>query len=239
MDAIIRESKTSMFFSISYVMAGAWTPDKAHFLDFQRALLDNGLEFSQSVSRANGYQLRRETPSSPLQVGLESPGPQVHSLQIAGPNPGYDLELFCRDAEAVTGAYQATWPLDQYQILSSTAKINHLYSARDHAFKYLWENRLGQSPEDFKRLGSRPVSGGGMRLVMPPHAVEGQEPVSIELRIESFLRESTKLLVETVFTWPRPRTVAAGERFEPAGYMAQVEQFAANDVWNFVVRGEQ
>lgn len=236
MDVIIRQSKTSSFFSIGYVVAGGLAADKARFLDFQRALLDSGLEFSQTTIQASGYQLQRGTPSSPLQVTLESPAPQVHRLQIAAPNPGYDLELFCRDAEAAVAAYQQTWPLDPYQVLNSNGKIHHLYSAQGHAFKYLWESRLGQSPEDFKQLGSRPVSGGGMRLLMPPHSVGGQEPVSIELRIESFLREPTRLLVETAFTWPRPRTVPAGQRFNPAAYMEQVETFAANDVWNFITR---
>jgi hypothetical protein len=236
MDTLVRESKTSTFFSITTVLAGAWTPDKGQFLNFQRALLENGLEFSQSVSRENGFQLRRGAPSSPLQVTVEGPAPQVHSLQILAANPVYDLEVFCRDAEAAMSAYQATWPADTWQVLNTSAKICHLYSSRSHTFQYLWEVRLGQSSEDFRRLGNRPVSGGGLRLVMPPHSVDGQEPVSIELRLESFLREPTRLLVETTFTWPRPRTVMAGQRFEPARYLEAAEQFAANDVWEFLVQ---
>ena len=234
MDIINRQSKTSSFFSIAWVIAGPWQPDKGPFLDFQRALLDNGLEFAQTITRPNGYQLRRDAAVSALNVTLESPAAQVHSLQVVAPNPGYDLDLFCRDADAVASAYRTTWPHDQIQLLSSTGKIHHLYSASEHSFKYLWETRLNQSPDDFKRLGHRPVSGGGLRLVMPPHSIEGAEPVSIEVRIESFLREPNKLLIETAFTWPRPRTVAADDRFDPAAYMQQVEAFAANDVWEFI-----
>ena len=239
MEVINRESKTSTFFSIGYFLAGGWGADKTRFLAFEQALLGNGLEFTQTASRANGFQLRREAPSSPLQVTVESSAPQVHNLQIVAGNPLYDLDMFCRDAEAVTGAYQATWPSESYQVLNTVAKIYHFYSSQGHTFKYLWEQRLGQSPEDFKMLGSRPVSGGGLRLFMPPHATQGSEPVSIELRIESFLREPTKLLVETTFTWPKPRTLGPSQRFDPAASLNEVETFAANEVWNFINQSAQ
>jgi len=234
MDLILRESKTSAHFSISYVIAGGWNAEPSLQIDFQKALLENGLEFSQSLSYKNGFQLRREPPSSPLQILLESPAPQIHNLKIIALNPNCDLDYFCREAEAVTAAYQQIWPAEQYQLLNTSARIDHLYSTKVHAFQYLWENRLNQSPEVFKTLGGRPVHGGGLRLVIPPHAAEGQEPVTIELRVESFLREPRKLLVETAFTWPKPRALAGGERFEPRPYLETVENYAATEVWNFI-----
>ena len=236
MEPILRQSKTSSHYSIGFVLAGAWAPDKTMFIDFQKSLLAGGLEFTQSLARPNGYQLRREAASSPLAVTLDSPAPQLHSLQIMANNPSCDLEMFCRDVEAVTTAYQRTWAAEQYQVLNTNAKIHHLYSSQTHAFKYLWEQRLGQSPEDFKLLGGRPVVGGGLRLLMPPQNIPGQDPVSVELRIESFLREPGKLLVETVFAWPRPRTVAAEQSFSGAVYLETVEHYAAGEVWNFITR---
>ncbi len=234
MEPIIKESKTTSHFSISFVLAGGWTPDKSRQIELQKAFLDNGIEFSQSMSTKNGFQFRREAPSSPLQITLEAVAPQIHSLKIISVNPNCDLDYFCREAEAVSAAYQQTWPAEQYQILNTSARIDHLYSAQTHAFQYLWENRLGQSPSDFKTLGGRPVSGGGLRLLMPPHSVEGKDPVTIEIRIESFLREPRKLLVETGFTWPKPRIITRENRFEPRPFLEEVENYAAGEVWNFI-----
>ena len=84
-------------------------------------------------------------------------------------------------------------------------------------------------------MGSRPVAGGGLRLMMPPHSVEGAAPVSIELRVESFLRETNKMFVETVFTWPQPRIVTEEQGFEAQRLMEEIENFAANELWDFIM----
>ncbi|MCI0498333.1 MAG: hypothetical protein L0Y36_01445 [Planctomycetales bacterium] len=233
MDIIHRNSKTTSHFSIQYLLAGSWQPERIKTVEFEKALLDNGLDFSETHLYEKGFVLTRSQPS-PLQIKIESPGPQVMTIGVLSQNPQYDLEMFCRDAQAVTLAFERTWPAEHYQLLTTTGKIHHLYSSGTHAFKYLWEERLGQFPQDFAALGNRPVAGGGLRLLMPPHAVEGSEPVSIELRIESFLRETNKLFVETVFTWPRPRMVNKNGGFDPQGFMEQIENFAANEVWTFM-----
>lgn len=233
MSIINRNSKTTSHFSLQYLLAGVWNPERIKTVEFEKALLDSGLDFSQMNVYEKGFVLNRSQPSA-LQIKIESPGPQVTTLQIIAQNPQYDLGMFCRDAEAVTESFQQTWPADHYQVLTTTAKIHHLYSSQTHAFKYLWENRLGQDSSDFQALGNRPVAGGGLRLLMPPHSIGGADPVSIELRIESFLRETNKLFVETVFTWPRPRVINAGDGFAPHQTMETAEQFAANEVWGFI-----
>jgi hypothetical protein len=232
---INRESKTSVHFGMNFLLAGPWGQEKGALLEFQKALLDGGLEFSQTAARPAGFSLIRNEPS-PLQVILETPGPQVHTLQIVASNPQYELEMFSREAAVVTMAYQKTWRLPQYQILNTGGCIRHLYSARVHAFQYLWEERLGQSPQDFALLGHRPVAGGGLRLLIPPHQKEGGEPVGIEIRIESFLRESQKLFVETVFTWPQPRVVTDTNGFDCQAHLNAIESFAADEVWNFIAK---
>jgi hypothetical protein len=230
---INRESKTSVHFGINFLLAGPWGHEKGVILEFQKALLGGGVEFAQTAARPAGFSLVRNEPSG-LQVILESPGPQVHTLQIVASNPQYELEMFGREASAVVRAYQETWRHPQYQILNSGGCIRHLYSARVHAFQYLWEQRLGQSGQDFALLDSRPVAGGGLRLLIPPHQKEGGEPVSIEIRIESFLRESQKLFVETLFTWPQPRVVPCAEGFGCQDRLNEIETFAANQIWNFI-----
>lgn len=234
MEWIHRNSKTTSFFSLQYLLAGAWKPERHKAVEFEKALLDNGLDFSQTNLYEKSYVLTRSQPSQ-LQIKLESPGPQVMGIQVVSQSPQYDLDMFCRDAEAASTAFLTTWPAKQYQILSATGKIHHLYSSDTHAFKYLWEQRLHQQAGDFRILGNRPVAGGGLRLMMPPHSVNGGPPVSIELRVESFLRETNKLFVETVFTWPQPRNANAEQGFEPQQYMGEVEQFAANELWDFIM----
>lgn len=233
METIQRHSKTTSHFSLQYLLAGTWMPERIKTIEFEKALLDNGLDFAETHLHDKGFILTRSQPS-PLQIKLETPGQQVMTITVLSQAPQYDLEMFCRDTEAVTEAFEKTWPSEHYQLLTATGKIHHLYSASVHAFKYLWEDRLGQLPQDFAVLGSRPVAGGGLRLLIPPHSVDGSEPVSIELRIESFLRETNKLFVETVFTWPRPRIVNKSAGFDPQRQMEQIENFAANEVWAFI-----
>lgn len=235
MDAINRDSRTSVHFGISYVIAAAWPCDKTKTVAFQKALLDNGLDFSQTNFAPNRFTLFRVEPSN-LQIKLESPGPQVSSIHVLSANPQYDLDMFTRDTDAVCRAYQQTFPAKQYQILQTIARIRHLYSSSDHAFKYLWETRLGQSPQDFQCLGQRPVAGGGLRLIMPPHQKEGEQPCSIELRIESFLREMRKLFIETAFTWPKARMLAGDERFDAGERLRTIENYATNEVWTFLTQ---
>lgn len=234
MDIIHRNSKTTSHFCLQYLLAGAWQPERMKAVEFEKALLENGLDFSQTNLYDKSFVLTRAQPSQ-LQIKFESPGPQVTAIQVVSQTPQYDLDLFCRDAEAAMSAFVTTWPSKQYHQLTATGKIHHLYSSETHAFKYLWEQRLGQQPQDFQVLGNRPVAGGGLRLLMPPHPANGGEPVSIEVRIESFLRETNKLFVETVFTWPQPKNIPADEGFEPQDLMEQVEHFAANDLWDFIM----
>lgn len=237
MDAINRQSRTSVHFSINYAIASGWASDKAVNVDFQKALLGNGLEFSQTNTTPRSFTLSRTQPSH-LQVKLESPAPQVSGIHIVSAPPAYDLEMFIHEASAATDAYQQTYRTGQYQVIRCAAKIQHLYSSQAHAFKYLWETRLGQSPEDFRCLGPRPVAGGGLRFVMPPHETAGQEPCSIELRIESLFREPRKLLVETGFVWPKPFLLPQGEKFDPAGRLTTLEQYATNEVWEFLTQAK-
>lgn len=235
MEPINRQSKTSIHFSLSYAFAMKWAPDKNKNLDFQKALLDNGLEFSQINTTPKQFTLFR-ADQSPLRVVIESNGPQVCSLHAVSQNPTCDLSIFTMDAAAVCSAFMQTWTAEQYQVVRQAAKIHHLYSCNTHAFGYLWEKRLGQSPGDFKALGDRPVAGGGLRLVMPPANIEGQEPNSIEVRIESFMRETNKLFIETAIVWPKPTVIQKGEKLDPQALMQQTEDYATNEVWNFLTQ---
>lgn len=236
MQTFNRESQQSIYFGVGYVIASRWPSDAMKRLDFQRALAERQLDFPQTSGGAQDFTLVR-TEQSPLQVKVASLGPRVSSISINSERPVYSLELFGKEAEAVCDAYRRTWLKEQCQILQCNATVRHLYSCEDHAFKYLWEDRLGQNPEDFGYLGRRPVLGGGLRLFMPP-LKKDEEPVQIEIKIESFLREPKKILIETLFVWPQPRLLLPDVKFDPEFRLIRAENYAVGEVCDFLLRSK-
>jgi len=236
MEPINRETRESIHFGVGYVVAKEWSSDPIKRLDFQKTLAENQLDLPQTSVGPHDFNFVR-IEQSPLQVKVASLGPGVSSISIFSERPVHPLELFVKEAEAVCTAYQNTFLEEPCQILQSNARIRHLYSCQNHAFKYLWENRLGQNPQDFHYLGKRPVLGGGLRLVMPPLGQEA-DPVQIEIKIESFFRESQKMFIETFFVWPKPRLLPIDKRFDPEVRLTKVEKYAINEVWSFLLQPE-
>jgi hypothetical protein len=124
---------------------------------------------------------------------------------------------------------QETWP-EQRQIVGRDATARMLVdSGTEHAFQYLWENRLGQAARSLQASG-RPISGGGLRIVMAPVATE-DDPKEVEVKVESFLRDTSKVCLETVMRWPKP---IAGPAIDPDGPVSAVEQFTYEQVMPFL-----
>jgi hypothetical protein len=236
MEGFNRQSRQSIYFDISYVIAREWPGDAMRRLEFQKSLAEKKLDFCQVTTGQRDMTLVR-VEQSPLQVKTASLGPQVSGIWVISENPVYALELFGKEADAACEAYRQTWPGEPVQILQCSARIRHLYSCQEHAFKYLWEDRLGQKPEDFHYLGKRPVLGGGLRLVMPP-VKEDTEPIQIEIKIESFFRESKKMFIETFFLWPKPVLLAENAKFDNQSRLKTVEKYAAEDVCRFLLQNE-
>jgi hypothetical protein len=234
MEGFNSETRQSIFFGISYVLANQWTADTIKRLDFQRTLAKQQLDFPQTSVGPHEFTLSRIEPSA-LQVKVAGSGPQVSTISIGSKGPVHGLEMFSKEAQAVCEAYRQTWLAMQCQILQCSARIQHLYSCKVHAFKYLWEQRLGQKPNDFRYLGKRPVLGGGMRLFMPP-LKEDEQPDQIEVKIESFLREPKKMFVETIFVWPKPTLLTDETNFDTAARLRTVEQYATQEVCSFIER---
>jgi hypothetical protein len=236
MESFNRETRQSIFFGISYVLASQWSADTIKRLDFQRALARQQLDFPQTSVGPHEFALVRTEPSV-LQVKVASSGPQISTISISSKCPTHGLEMFIKEAQATCEAYRQTWLALQCQSLQCSARIHHLYSCQDHAFKYIWEQRLGQRPEDFRHLGKRPVLGGGLRLFMPP-IKEEKEPVQIEVKIESFLREPQKMFVETVFAWLKPRLLTEDTNFDTGLRLKTVEKYASEEVCNFIAQSQ-
>ncbi|MCL4554712.1 MAG: hypothetical protein M1565_06230 [Actinobacteria bacterium] len=129
--------------------------------------------------------------------------------------------------DLAVGAFEESWGSPQ-QIVSKDVTLRYLYSiSGSHAFQYLWEERLGQSDSDLAGLGGA-VLGGGLRFVMP--RTPGRR-CQIELKIESFLRDSEKLFIETVFTWTERDS--PGARMYAGDVLKEVRDYALGSAIDF------
>lgn len=172
-------------------------------LAFQQAVMAHGLEYNRMEAPKNTISLLRDAPY-PLQITVTAHESQVGQLLILTPQPKGSLDLFIKEAEAAIQAYESVWIAPNRQIVQADATIRQLYeTTSQHAFQELWESRLGQSSQALSAFG-RPIRGGGLRFVMDPVAED--LPAQIEVKIESFLLDTTKVFVDTQFTWPASAT---------------------------------
>ncbi len=171
-------------------------------LVFQSAILSHGLEYSSVTVPENKIVMMRESPS-PLQISVHTIDPNFGQFLVVAPNPKTPFDLFIQEAEAAAEAFLETWPASNRQVIKGDATISELYEATgEHAFKELWENFLKQSSQSLSAF-ERPVRGGGLRFVLEPVSDE-PDPAVIEIKIESFLNDTSKIFIETQFTWPNP-----------------------------------
>jgi hypothetical protein len=202
-------------------------------LMFQQAVISHGLEFIKIESPKNQVVLTRESPS-PLQVTISALEPQIGQVLIVAPNPKVSLELFIQEAEAALNAFEEVWSTQGRQIIRCDATIRELHeTSGKHAFQELWEQRLNQSSQALAAFG-RPIRGGGLRFVMDPVPNES-EPIQIEVKIESFLRDTSKLFVESQFIWPQPSP--QGAPFNVRERLAQMDSYIQNQVYSFLSGG--
>lgn len=203
------------------------------FLAFQQAVLTNGLEFSKVENQKNSIVLVRESPA-PLQITVNALEPPVGQILVVAPQPKGSLELFIQEVEAAVRAYESVWSAQNRQIIKADATIRELYETTSrHAFQELWEERLGQPADALSAFG-RPIRGGGLRFVMDP--IQEDLPVQIEVKIESFLRDTSKIFVETQFTWPVPTKPAVS--FEISERLTRMNSYVETQVKNFLSGGQ-
>ncbi len=108
MDKFNIESRQSIYFELSFVIAALWSADTMKRLDFQKALAERGLDFPRTSVEPREFKLLRNEPS-PLQVKIASVGPRVSSISISSEKPQHTLEMFVKEAEAVCEAYYQLW----------------------------------------------------------------------------------------------------------------------------------
>ena len=229
------ESRQTIHVGINFVFSPIPTIDPQSNLRFQQSLLSCGIEFSHNEIKEQEIIIVRErSPRLEIKVAAISGSP-VGQIIIVSPDPRCELNLFGKDVEAILQAFDSTWPGPNRQIISSDVTLRDLYeTAGEHAFKELWEKRLGQPTDSLARLG-RPVLGGGLRFVMPAQSSD-PDPVQVEVKIESFLRNTNKIFVETQFVWPSPK--APGTPFEPKRRLEEVDRYVEDKVEAFIVGGQ-
>jgi hypothetical protein len=228
------DSRQTIHMGINFIVSPIPAIDKTSKRKFDEALEAQGIDFSEIKLNEQEIIVIREKPSR-LEIKIATIGPPaIGQLLIVAPNPlskDSFTDLFAKEAEAVVRAFETAWPTQNRQIIHRDVTFRDLYETSvQHAFAELWETVLGQSSEKLSRLG-RPVLGGGLRFVMPPISLE-TEPVQIEVKIESFLRDTKKIFIETQFTWPQPMT--PGTPMDPEDRLNRVDEYIENNVFAFI-----
>lgn len=224
---ILQDSCQLLFAGVNFVFLPPAEVTQERQLGFQSRLIDRKVEFDQSRREGSQVVLLR-TLGSRLQVQIINPPAPVGQLLILAEQPQHPFEVVKKEMDEVVAAFEENWGQRQ-QIVARDASVRLLFATDDqHAFEYLWEDRLHQSEGALQALG-RPVLGGGLRFVMPP----GEEKFQIELKVESFLSDSTKLLLDTQCLWPEPEM--HGIRMRPAEMVQQVYDYAKGPALEFAL----
>ncbi len=231
------DSRQTIHMGLNFVFSPMPIINQRGYIDYQDALLTRGIEVSKTgFADQREILVAREPPAS-LEVKVSALGPpSVAQLLILAPSPLYDWESFAKEAEAIVTAFESTWPEPNRQLIRCDVTLRDLYeTSAEHAFQELWETRLRQPPDSLAAFG-RPVLGGGLRFVMPPLSGEPQ-PVQIEVKIESFLRDTKKIFVETQFVWLVPS--APGTQFDPVSRLRRVDDYVEHQVLAFILGGSR
>jgi len=226
---MLKDSRVAIHFGVNFVLAPAPVIDGAHLRKFADALAEEGLEF-EATSMPPGVGAFQRTSNRRLEVRvLHQQNAPIGQLLALAPNPGRTLGEFVEEAEGMCAAFNKVWP-EPRNIVARDVAIRHLYDVKaEHAFQFLWEQRLKEEESQLQAFG-RSVLGGGLRFVMPPIPNE-PEPKQIEVKIESFLQDSRKLYVDVSCAWPGP---ARSPQLDPKSILEEVFQYATTEVVAFI-----
>jgi hypothetical protein len=220
---------------INFVISPTPTIDMATHMRFQQSLIDRGIEFGGITFKESEIAVERQEPNHLAVKVVATHPPAIGQLLIISPQAASGLGLFAREAEAVVEAFNSTWPSENQTISSDVTFRDIFETTAEHAFQELWEERLGRSNTELQALGWS-IQAGGLRFVVPPNPDES-DPVTIEMRIESFLRDPKKIWVQTTFKWIKPMPVEA--TMDPERQLRQVDVYIERTVVPFIMGGAQ
>jgi len=233
---MILDSRRITHMGINHVVWPMPAIEQQNRLKFEQSLLTSGINVTSGTIQGKQILVRRQPPQ-PLEIRLiaQSTRPQVGQILIKATPPERPLRQFINEVEAILEAFKQAWPSPNRQILSCDAALECLYqSTSKHAFEELWEKRLHQPPGSLGELG-RKVLGGGLRFVMPPQPND-PEPIQVEVKIESYLRDTTQIFIAIQFAWRGPKP--PGTDFNPEERLNQVNQYIENQVHAFMMESE-
>ena len=229
------ESRRIIHMGINFLTVPPPVIETQGYLDFQAELITGGLEFARVARETNKIVVTRQAPRS-LQVTIATGGPsagaapQMGHVLIVAMGPNRALSVFIQEANAAVAAFNAVWPAANRQVMSCDITLRDLYQAsQKHAFKELWEDHLRQPTEALAAFG-RPVVGGGLRFVMSPLSDEA-EPAEIEVKIESYLRDTNKIFIETQFRWHQP----TAKPLNPEERLIQANEYVEERVLSYLM----
>jgi hypothetical protein len=203
-------------------------------INFQQAIITRSIDLTTISYKDDLITIARDQPVQ-LQVIVAAPPkqPTGEFVIISTSSSSLVLNSFIQEAEYIVEAFEEVWQLSQRQIISQDVTIRALYETdAEHAFQEIWESRLKQPGDSLSVLGGL-VLGGGMRFVIPP---QQDLNAQIEVKIESFLRDSRKIFIETQFVWPQP--IAQGIPFAPREILEKVNQYTEIKVLKFMSGGK-
>ncbi|MDY6873780.1 MAG: hypothetical protein SVR81_07435 [Chloroflexota bacterium] len=195
-------SRQILYIGINLVSIPTISIDSDKAINFQVAVKDQGLDYSIVRPLPDRIVIQRQKPTS-LTISAISPQNQPFSQLIVNSDKPSTSDLFIAETEAAANAFQAVWPTDSRQLIGADATIRELHEASNvHAFKEIWETRLGQT-EDSLHILQKLIRGGGLRFVLDPKQEE-TDPVQVEIKVESYFQNSKKIFLETIFRWLKP-----------------------------------
>jgi hypothetical protein len=232
---LLVDSRKTIHIGINLVMTDIPPIDNRLSREFQALLDEAGVEYTNVAVRPEGNELSigKQQPGG-LQIKLARLNPPVGQLLVIASFPEGTVAEFGAEVESIVRAFEELAPSPYRQLVAKDATIRDLYdTAGAHAFQLLWEELMGQQRERLERL-NHVVLGGGLRLVMPPMENES-DPVSIELKIESYLNDASKMFIECQASWPKP--AQAGEVIDPVEALMTVENYIKETAIDFIQRG--
>lgn len=214
---------------INFVISPRPILSQQSMLAFQQAIFNNGLEFSRFEQNPEEVTIVRDK-ISPLSIRVISPNQPLGQIIVISQFPKQPINTFIDEACAAINAFNEVWGKGKRQVLGGDTTLRELIeTTSQHAFQELWEERLEQNAKALA-VFNRPVRGGGLRFVLDPKP-EDLQSSQMEVRIESYLKDSTKIYVEVQSRWQSSNPQS---EFNVTKRLNEVQMFLGKKVHNFL-----
>lgn len=236
------DTRRTIHLGVNFILAPAPDVSSSRHLEFQGALAAEKVEFTKTARVGPQAVLVREEGPKRFQVQFgplpNQPAPVGQLLMIATANAaspaveaGVSDKVFNTEASVVTDVFYKVWT-ERRQVVGRDATLRFLIdSGAQHALQYLWETRFSQQKGSLNVFG-RPVLGGGLRFMLP---LTPEHEEIVEIKVESFLADPSKIFLETTLKWPKPLTE---EKMDPESMVSALNAYTDEHVIPFLMGAE-